>query len=102
MTKSCSVLLLALAMGLAPLSAAGAKDREHEAARQALARGEILPLVQILAIVAKETPGDILAIELEYRRSRPVYEVRVLGPDGRVREIFLDARNGAVIRREED
>lgn len=100
MTMKTLILLSALAIGFAPLSAQ-AKDndrREHEAARQALARGEILPLVSILAIVAKTTPGDILAIELEYRRNQPVYEVRVLGADGRVREVNVDARTGAVIK----
>jgi uncharacterized membrane protein YkoI len=98
-------VLLALAVGVAPFSAAHGADRnrrEHEAAREALARGEIMPLARILAIVAKVAPGDILAIELEYRRSRPVYEVRVLDAGGRVREIDIDARDGAVIRDGED
>lgn len=73
------------------------KDKDHDAAREALRRGEILPLIRILEIMGREQPGDILEIELE---DDPVsYEVKVLAPDGRVRKLVLDARTGAVLKR---
>ncbi|MFV3126671.1 PepSY domain-containing protein [Niveispirillum sp. KHB5.9] len=76
------------------------KDKDHDAAREALRRGEILPLIRILEIVGREQPGDILEIELE---DDPVsYEVKVLAPDGRVRKLVLDARTGAVLKRKGD
>ena len=89
--------VLAAAVLCAGAAAAGRGDHDHEAARAALARGEILPLTRILALVAQQAPGDILEIELEREQSRFIYEVRVLTPAGKVVEVKFDARTGARI-----
>ncbi|MCW5580617.1 MAG: PepSY domain-containing protein [Luteimonas sp.] len=72
-----------------------AKKQAQEAALAALQRGEILPLTRIMAIATTHIPGDI--IEIEYKAG-PLYEVEVLTPSGRIREIKLDARTGEVIK----
>jgi uncharacterized membrane protein YkoI len=76
--------------------------REHEEIRAALQRGEVLPLARILAIAQERVPGDVLEVELESKRGALVYEIKVLTQSGRVREIKIDARNGTVLKIEDD
>jgi len=75
---------------------------EHEIARQALRRGEILPLVRILPIVQKRVPGDVIKIKLDDDDAPIEYEVKVLTASGRVIEVELDARTGRILKIEED
>ena len=97
-----------LAAGLLLLAAAPAlagdnhKPKDHEAARAALSPGEILPLSRILALAATRAPGDVIKVELEDEKGRLIYEVKMLGKDGRVREVELDAKSGAVLKVEDD
>jgi uncharacterized membrane protein YkoI len=96
-----------LAAGCAVLVALGAysasardrhrDDDDHDVARNAFQRGEVLPITQILAIVAQHLPGDIVEVKLDTKRDRLTYEIKVLTPSGRVRELVLDARSGAFI-----
>jgi uncharacterized membrane protein YkoI len=86
-----------LALGLPLLIAATAcfgsiaasrdgRDSDQERARDAFERGEILPISEILAIALQHLPGDVVG-----------YEIDVLTAAGRVREIEIDARTGAVL-----
>lgn len=78
------------------------KKNEHNVVREALQRGEVLPLVKILAIAGQHVPGDIIEVELEDKKNVLVYEIKVLTETGRVREIKIDARTGAVLKIEDD
>jgi uncharacterized membrane protein YkoI len=78
------------------------KQQEHDAIREALQRGEALPLARILAIAQQAVPGDVIAVELERKREVFVYEIKILTDGGRVREVTLDARTGAVLTIEDD
>lgn len=78
------------------------REREHHAVREALRRGEVLPLVKILAIASKEVPGDVIEVELEQERDALVYEIKILTGTGRVREVEIDARTGTVLKIEDD
>lgn len=95
-----------LLLGVIALGAATgvvASDKEHDVIREALRRGEVLPLTKILAIATKEVPGDIVEVELESKKSGLLkYEIKVLTANGRVREIEIDARTGAVLKIEDD
>lgn len=71
-----------------------AKRQAQEEALQALQRGEILPLNQVLEIAGREVPGKV--IEVEYKAG-PKYEIKMLTADDRVREVKLDARTGRVL-----
>lgn len=101
-----SPLRALLTAGLLVLTAspalAGDKPKDHEAARAALSRGEIQPLSKILSIAAARAPGDVIKVELEDEKGRLIYEVKLLGKDGRVREVELDAKSGAVLKVEDD
>src|SRR4051812_6826647 len=54
---------------------------------EALKHGEIRPLDQVLAAVRARFEGEIIEIEPERHGARWIYEVKLLGPDGRRRRI---------------
>lgn len=99
MNKSARSLaaLLAACLLAAGGGAVAKDDQDHEAARKAMARGEILPLTRILAVVAQASPGDVLKVELERHGARFVYEVKVLTPAGKVIEVQVDGKTGALV-----
>lgn len=65
-------------------------------------RDQLLPLEKILAIVSQQIPGEVIDVEIELENGLTVYEITVLAPNGRVREIELDARTGKVLEIEDD
>src|SRR5688500_14077495 len=98
-TMIISVLCTSLVLGITASVAddRSRHEREQDAIREALQRGEVLPLAKILAIVQQHVPGDVIEVELENERSSLIYEIKVLTKSGRVREIEIDARSGAVV-----
>ena len=100
--RTASTLLLAALAALAALVPAHADDDE-ELARDALARGEILPLSEILDRVAADVRGELVGVELERADDgddgvRLTYEIKVLSPDGDVTELYYDAATGDLLR----
>lgn len=75
------------------------KKQAQEEAILAMRRGEILPLARILEIANRHVAGDI--IEVEYKGG-PKYEIKILTASGRVREVKLNARTGALLEIEDD
>jgi len=71
-------------------------DEERRVGQQGLAaalkRGEIRPLDEVLRVVSERFPGEVIEIEPERHGPRWVYEIKVLGNDGRRRTIVVDAR----------
>lgn len=92
--------LLALALILAP--SVHADDDDHERARAALQRGEILPLSQVLDIARARDPGRVIDVELDDDDGRHVYEIEILDRRGRIIEFKIDAANGRILEREID
>lgn len=95
------VCLLMLTAATAPAHAERSRDRgrsDQDAAREALRRGEVMPLSAILAIVDRRAHGQVMAVELEREQGRLVYEIDVLSDAGRMIDLWLDARTGEVIR----
>lgn len=84
------------------LSKAERERAEQDAIRKAVQRGELLPLPRILAIAQSKVPGDVVKVELESESSGIKYEVKILTASGRVREVELNARTGALIKIEDD
>lgn len=85
-------LLLALWLGQAHA------DSDHDRARAALLAGEVRPLTQVLAQVARTHPGQVLEVELERENGRWVYELKLLQSDGRLLKLAVDARDGQMLR----
>jgi|SRR5689334_11037209 uncharacterized membrane protein YkoI len=97
----------ALLAALLPFLTAGpvcARDDDHDkrdAVRRAVQSGDVLPLAQILPKVRSKVAGDVTGIDIERERGRWRYEFRIIGRDGRVLEVHVDARSGEVERVEE-
>jgi uncharacterized membrane protein YkoI len=99
MRLSSRATAIALLSALAVLAtAARAHDRDHDMARQALERGEIKPLAEILQTVRGKLPGEIAGVKIERKGGRLVYELRVVGARGRLLEVYVDAATGEIGR----
>lgn len=95
------ILLVAFVL-LVPVQVAWADDDDHIEARRLLDAGEILPLESILKKVRERFPGKILEVKLERENDEIAYEVELLGDDGVVREIYIDAKTGNILSSKED
>lgn len=94
-------VLLAAFMILSPLYVVMADD-DYIEARRLLDSGEILPLQVILKNVRQIIPGKVLEVELEKEDQQIVYEIEVLGDDGVITEIYINAKTGKQLFSKED
>jgi uncharacterized membrane protein YkoI len=67
---------------------------DHEVARQALLRGEIMSLEAVLVEVRKTYQGEFVGVELEFKHGLWVYGIKLLTPDQKLTRIRVDARTG--------
>jgi uncharacterized membrane protein YkoI len=95
-------LALALAIVGASMSPSRASEAgDHDRARQALEAGEILPLRTVLDKLVRDTPGQVMEVELERRDARWIYEIKLLRPGGALIKLWVDARDGALVSNRE-
>lgn len=71
-------------------------------ARAAVLDGRILPLDQILDILRRNFEGEVIEIQLEYEEDALAYEFDLVSRDGRVFEVEIDAKTGAILEVEEE
>jgi len=104
MRKICLLAAAMVALATPALTLASDKhdEADQRAASAALARGEILPIVRVLAIATERVPGDVLKVKLERESFGFKYEVKILTRSGRVREVEVDARTGRILKIEDD
>lgn len=88
------VLILLLVVGLL-LTGPAETGRDHGEIRRLHRSGQILSLDTIIANHRRHYPGGkLLEAELESEEGRYVYDLKILGDDGVVREFEYDARSG--------
>ncbi len=109
-----TTLLLALALTGAAGGLARADDsdddhngrdrhgRDHERARRALEEGRARPLAEILEAVRGRLDGEVIGVEFDREDGRYVYEFKVVGSDGRLREVHIDALSAEILKVEDD
>ena len=73
------------------------RDSAYEMAREAVTRGDALPLSEVRRRLHQVTPGKIVATHYEYEFERWVYEFKIVDPEGRLQKIHLDAHTGEFI-----
>lgn len=78
----------------------GAED--HEEAFRARQGGSILSLAEVMAMILPKIDGEIIETKFEYEHGIPVYEFKYVNRQGQVRELYADARNGAVLKDKPD
>lgn len=86
--------ILAAALAISPAWA----DSDHDRVRRAVEEGRILPLKDILARCEARHPGQLLEAELEDEHGALIYELKVLGADGRVVKLYFDAGTGELLK----
>ncbi len=100
-TRSQIGLLLALGLAATTLqSGAVGQDckRSQDCALDAFKSGEIRPLSEVLAVARAKVPGEVVKIELEHDDGIWIYEIKILTPSGRRREVEINARTLAIIK----
>ena len=89
-----------LSAGLATVvlasAASHADEGDRDALRHAVQRGEIRSLAEILKVVRDKLPGKVAGVEVEREDGRWLYEFRVVDPNGRLFEVYVDARSAAI------
>ncbi|MBD5801030.1 Peptidase propeptide and YPEB domain protein [Azoarcus sp. Aa7] len=96
LVTSAVVGMVVAVLSIGPV-AAGGDDHDHDRARAALERGEVLPLRTILDKVEREHPGKVVEVELEREHGRWIYEIRLLRSGGALVRLDVDARDGSVL-----
>ncbi len=71
--------------------------REQDAAREAVRRGDILPLGGIIQSAQNHCPGKFLGAKLQRGGGGFSYRVRILRPSGRRVGLVVDAKTGDVV-----
>lgn len=96
-SRSPCVFARALLISALILSTAQAHAGDHRDLRDAVQRGEIVPLIVIRQHALQHFGGRIIEVDLERRRDGAHYELEVLINDGRVIELTYDAKTGALL-----
>ena len=101
-------MLAALVLTLADVGTARSEDREHagdddhDRARRALKEGLARPLAEILALVKDRLGGDVVGVAFRRKNGRYLYAFKVITPEGRLRELHVDALTAEILKSEED
>ncbi|MBN9265382.1 MAG: hypothetical protein BGN89_16330 [Alphaproteobacteria bacterium 64-6] len=96
--KAASALAVLIVMLAGTAALADSIDANR--VRALVERGEIMALEEILKRNEATLGGRVIEIELERKKDRYLYEIKVLAPNGRKREVKIDARTGAVVERD--
>lgn len=70
-----------------------------EATLSLAARGEILPLAEVLRHLRPAIDGDIIEVAVDREGDRYFYRIKALAQNGRYREHRLDAKTGDAAER---
>jgi uncharacterized membrane protein YkoI len=84
--------IIPVVMIVASGSATWGDDKDAKVAD--VAKDAKITLDQAVKAALDKTPGTAVEAELE---TKPVWEVEILGADGKVTEVYIDAETGAVI-----
>lgn len=72
---------------------------EHDDAREALKRGDILPYSTIKRIVEGQVDGKVVGQKLRRTNRGWQYDLRVRPKNGRVMVLVVNAKNGSIVSR---
>lgn len=96
------ITLLAMVASIPPAVRADEHLSDSDLAREAVERGEIMPLAKAVETLISQYPGEIVEVEFEREDGLPVYDLELVTEDGRLLDVEIDAATGAIIEVEED
>ena len=88
------LLLLAPSPPLPSVASDLAGAQQQDAVREAVRKGRLVPLEQVLADALRRRPGTLVEVKLEDNE----YEIEILGADGVVIELEYDAISGRLLK----
>lgn len=75
---------------------------DQDVAHDAVQRGLITPLHQVLSMVTKAVPGRVLSVQLDHiDNSEWLYHFRVIAVDGRCETVTVDAVTNIIVDRKQ-
>lgn len=93
------LVLLALAAPDADARRGRGGHGDHDDAMRYLDEGRSLPLEKITRIATTAVGGgEVIEIEFKVRDGRPVCEVTIIDRSGRLREVYVDAQSGKILK----
>lgn len=75
----------------------GHKGKHDEGHVADLVKDAKVTIDQAIKTASEKVPGTVVEAELEKKHGKTVWEVEVLGADGQVTEVHIDAAGGEVI-----
>ncbi len=73
-------------------------EARRDEVRRAVESGDIHSLADILGSLRGRLPGEVAGVEVERKDGRWRYEFRVVDSQGRLFEVYVDARSGEIER----
>lgn len=95
------MVALVVALVAAASQLADARDQDElrrDEVRRAVETGQIRSLADILKAVREILPGEVAGVEIDRKDGRWRYEFRVVDGQGRLFEVYIDARSGEIER----
>ena len=87
--------LLAITLVVGVSTAVWSDDKEGKVAD--LVKDAKVTAEQAIKTAMEKVPGTVVEAELEKKHGKTVWEVEILGADGKVTEVHIDAADGTVI-----
>ena len=86
-----------LALDTPAWSDKGKKDKEEEGSIAEMVKDAKVTVDQAIKTASEKVQGTVVEAELEKRHGKTIWEVEIVGADGKVSEVHIDAGTGAVI-----
>lgn len=99
--RNLTMVALVVALVAAASQLADARDQDElrrDKVRRAVETGQIRSLADILKAVREKLPGEVAGVEIDRKDGRWRYEFRVVDGQGRLFEVYIDARSGEIER----
>ena len=91
------VLAAVISIGMVLVAGTGAWADDKEGHVADLVKDAKVTIDQEIKTALEKVPGTAVEAELEKKHGKTVWEVEVLGADGKVSEVHIDAADGTVI-----
>ena len=99
--RDLTMMALVVALVAAAPQLADARDQDElrrDEVRRAVETGQIRSLADILKAVREKLPGEVAGVEIDRKDGRWRYEFRIVDGQGRLFEVYIDARSGEIER----
>lgn len=99
--RDLTMAALVVALVAAAPQLADARDEDElrrDEVRRAVETGQIRSLADILKAVREKLPGEVAGVEIDRKDGRWRYEFRIVDGQGRLFEVYIDARSGEIER----